>query len=140
MKKLIVGLMLLVGCGVANAGTILDEVQKLPALKPGIAYSVADQKFNYLSTLELVAYKGFALEAGWAGAAANTYDKVVAVISYDVVNLKNLGVTMPVLDLVDLRLGIYGGFGKVNVGTVPAMRGNNECDYGISMTALNLKF
>jgi hypothetical protein len=55
-------------------------------------------------------------------------------------NLKQLGVTVPILDLLDFRLGVYAGIGGINLGEGPAMRGNNEFDWGASLTAVTLKF
>lgn len=138
---LVVGMLMI--CGVARAG-LVDDLSKLPAWKHGVAYSVADQKFNYLTTLELfndlLGCKGLALEAGYSGKAENTRDKLVAVLSYDVLNLKDMGVKTPILDLVDFRVGVYGGIGRIEAGTVPVMRGNNETDYGVSLTAVSVKF
>ena len=134
---LIVGMVLL--SGVAQAG-LLDDVKKIPSMKQGVAYSIADQKFNFLSTIELFEYKGFALEAGYAGREENSGDKAVAVLSYDVLNLQKLGVKTPILDLIDFRAGVYAGYGRIQLGTVPAMRGGNELDYGVSLTAISVKF
>jgi len=142
MKKFIlVGLMVLMaGIAKAESFSILDQLQKIPALKQGIAFSLVDNKVNYLSTLDLVQWKGFSLEAGYAGDAEKTNHKAVAVISYDVLNLKKLGVTVPVLDLIDVRLGGYIGYGRINIGDQTNMDGNNELDYGLSATALSIKF
>ena len=124
----------------AEAINLPDLLAKLPALKQGVAYSVLDSKVNYLTTMDIVTWKGFALEAGYAADAENTGSKLVAVISYDVINLKERGVTVPILDLIDLRLGMYAGVGDINLGDGPAMRGNNEFDWGISATAVSVKF
>ena len=142
IKKLIlVSLFALYGA-IANAETLslTDTLAKLPGLKQGVAYSLADSKINYLTTLDIMQWKGISLEAGFAADAENTGHKIVAVVSYDFINLKKLGVTVPVLDLIDIRLGVYGGFGQINIGDAPAMRGNNELDYGVSATAITVKF
>ena len=124
----------------AQSISVGDLIKKIPALKQGVAWSVLDSKVNYLTTMDIVTWKGFALEAGYAADAENTGSKLVAVISYDVINLKERGVTVPILDLIDLRLGMYAGVGDINLGDGPAMRGNNEFDWGISATAVSVKF
>jgi hypothetical protein len=126
--------------GTANAETILDEVRRMPNLKPGIAYSIVDQKVNFLSTLEITSYKDISIEAGYAGTQPNTGDKAVVVVSYDLLNLSKIGVKTPVLDLIDIRVGAYAGIGRIEAGTAPVMRGNNEFDYGVSATAVTIKF
>jgi hypothetical protein len=112
---------------------------KMPPLKEGIAYSVADSRFNFLSTIELASYKGFSVEVGYAGAAKNTGSKAVGVVSYEIANLKKLGVTMPLLDLVSFNLGYYAGFGRISVAPGET-EGNNEFDHGISLTLIQMKF
>ena len=141
MSKVIITIGLVLVCGLAKADVVISNVlQKLPAMKQGVAYSLVDSKFNYLATTDIVQKNGFSLEVGYAGQAKNTGDKLVAVVSYEVVNAKKLGVTIPVLDLVDLRVGAYAGVGRVQISDNPGARGNNELDYGLSATAINIKF
>ena len=110
----------------------------LPGLKQGIAYSMVDNKINYLSTAEIVKYKGFALEAGYAGNAEETNHKAVAVISYRLGGLKDLGVEVPVLDLLEFNAGYYVGVGRIQF---TGDTGNdNEIDHGFSATVINIKF
>ena len=154
MKRLIVALVLVMflvlGCGwldwngrsygaeetlqilpSVSGVSIIDQVKKIPGLKQGIGFSFIENEVNYLTTIELANYKGFALEAGY-----NSKDKVIAVLSADLINLKKLGVTLPVLDLIDIRIGLYGGYGSINSKAL----GSSEWDCGISGTAISIKF
>jgi len=129
----------------AQAELNLNEtLGKLPALKQGIAYSLVDNKINYLSTLEIANLsktnvpeflKGFSLEAGYAGAAEETNHKVVGVVSYQVAKLKDYGVTLPVLDLVELNVGYYVGYGRIQLSG--DTDNDNELDHGISATLIS---
>lgn len=123
----------------AQAEINLNEtIGKLPALKQGIAYSLVDNKINYLSTVEIVKYKGFALEAGYAGKADETGHKAVAVASYQVAKLKDMGVDIPVIDLLEFNVGYYVGVGRIQF---TGDTGNdNEIDHGVSATLINIKF
>ena len=101
MKKL--ALLILAFCvmssvAFADSLGVIDTLKKVSALKQGIAYSIVDSKFTYLSTFEILNYKGFNLEAGYS-----SNDKAVAVLSYPLFKLKDLGVTLPILDLVDCK-------------------------------------
>lgn len=118
-----------------NLGEVLGKV---PAMKQGIAYSLADNKINYLSTVEIVKWKGFALEAGYAGAAEETNHKAVGVVSYQVARLKDFGVELPVLDLVELNVGYYVGYGRIQFSG--DTDNDNELDHGLSATLISLKF
>ncbi len=133
MKKLLLTLAMVFIATSVMAGTLDlgDIVKKLP-LKQGIAYSLEDSNFNYLSTLEVANYKNVALEVGYAGAADETKHKFVGVVSYPIVALKDY-VNVPVIDLVELNLGVWAGLGKIGDA-------ENEFDYGISATLIEVKF
>lgn len=119
-------------CGTAYAQLdLLETAKKVPDLKQGIAFSLIDNQVNYLSTAQIAEWKGISLEGGYAGTAKDTGNKVVAVISYPLLKLKNY-ISLPVLDLIELNLGVYAGYGRI--------LGSNEFDAGISGTAINLKF
>jgi hypothetical protein len=135
MKRLLLIAVFVMACGLSHADINLE---KLPPLKQGVAFSVGDSEINYLATFDVAKFKGFALEAGYAGRAQNTQDKAVVVLSYELFNAKASGVTLPILDLIDLRPGIYYGLGRIEA---PADGGVDfEQDYGISATVLNIKW
>lgn len=142
MKKLLIGLMFAMVCAVGHAESlsIADTLQKVPGMKQGAAFSLVDSKFNYLSTLDVAKFKDLTLEVGYAGRAKLTGDKVVAVVSYPIFNAKEFGITWPIADLIDLRLGAYAGYGRVEIGSIDTMKGNNELDFGASLTAISVKF
>ena len=120
-----------------QVGTALS---KIPALKQGVAYSVLDSRFNYIATFDVASKSGFNLEAGYAGIAKNTGDKLVAVISYDLFDAKKFGITWPVADLIKFRPGIYAGVGRMDILNKSAAKSNNEFDWGISASVIDIKF
>lgn len=144
---LLVALFLVVPIAKADSLSLGAALVALPALKQGIAYSIEDSKFNYLSTVEIANlrsanvpkfFKGFSLEGGYAGVADQTGHKIVGVVSYQVAKLKDFGVTLPVLDLVEFNVGYYAGYGRIQV---TGDTGNdNEFDHGPSLTLLNIKW
>lgn len=125
-------LALSVWAGLAGAeGVSLSEtLAKLPPMKQGIAYSFSDADFSYLSTIELASWKGFTLEAGYSST-----DKMVGVISYPILKLKDLGITLPVLDLLECNLGVYAGYGRIE-----NLKEIGEADWGISATLISIHF
>lgn len=135
MKKLmlLLTMSLLLVPTLAKADTsVIDLIAQVPALKQGIAYSLVDSNINYISTVDLVKWKGLSIEGGYAGSAKNTGDKLVGVISYDLLNLKDIAPTIPILNVVEFRPGIWFGVGRIG--------GSNETDWGISATVISLKF
>jgi len=114
---------------------IMDKVN----WRQGIAFSTQENKINYLSTVELLRFekyvKGLTIEAGYAGDGNDSDHKLVGVVSYPLVNFKEMGVTIPILDLVEANIGAWFGAGHLNRNIM-----NTRSDYGVSLSLLNLKF
>lgn len=118
---------MLVSQAKAEDFSVIDALKKLPDTKHGIAYDATSYRFNYLTTLGILKYGDFGLDAGFS-----SDDKAVATLSYDIGGLKKLGFSTPITDLIDLRVGIYGGYGRLT--------GSNEWSYGPTVTIVNVKF
>jgi len=112
--------------------SITDMVKRIPNLKQGFGYSFIDHDFGYLATVELAKWKDISFEAGY-----NWKNKAIGVISYDFFKLKDFGVTLPILNLVGCKLGVYAGYGRIDL---LQGGGNQEFDYGASATILEIKF
>ena len=111
-----------------NAVSITDVLQNIPNVKQGVVYSIEDQTVKYVSTLELANWKGLSLEGGFI-----PVDKeIVGVVSYSLVKLKDLGVTLPILDLLECNLGYYAGASRIDSSV--------KFDHGVSVTLINVKF
>lgn len=136
MKKLLLVLVLCLGfVGVAKAESIniFEELQKIPSLKQGIAYSISDSTFKYCSTMELVKWNNINLEAGYI-----PDDELIGAVTYKLLALKDY-TTIPILDLVEFNAGIYAGSKRIGLGAGNA-KGNNEWDWGLCATILSIKF
>lgn len=137
MKKILLTLALIVCfAGSVQAdpidiGSVLDKVE----LKQGIAYSVVDSGVNSLTTFDLLKKDKYALELGYAGDLDSTDHKVVVVASADLLKLKDY-VDVPILDLINLRVGAYIGAGSINTHRIM----ESEVDYGLSLTGISFKF
>lgn len=105
-----------------------DEIQKIPDLKQGVVYSFDSDNFKYCSTTDLIRKKGVSLEGG----IVPVDNEVIAVVSYEVAKLKDYNVTVPILNLIEFNVGGFGGI--KNIGE------DNEADYGLSLTLINVKF
>ena len=126
----LVAVLMMVGVARADSLSIGETIKQIPGLKQGIAYSILDSEISYLSTIELVNWKGLALEAGYSST-----DKAVAVLSYELLKAKDY-INIPILDLIEFRPGIYCGYGSINMQEID----RSEIDYGISATILSVKF
>ena len=112
------------------------EMPSLPNTKEGFMYSWSQNRIINLATIELAKYKGFSIEAGYLGT-----DGAVGVLSYNIGGLKKLGIDLPILNLIDLNLGIGGGFKTI---TLPPdnsdVKSDNRVVFGVTATLINIKF
>lgn len=142
MKKfLMLAVMLFLCAGYANAqeekkfSGLLDKV----SWKQGVAWSLQESTMNALSTVEIIKFekyvKGLTFEVGTAGDGDDSDWKLVVVMSYPLLNLKEKGVTIPILDLVDANVGAWFGAGHLNKDMM-----NSRSDYGVSLSLLNFKW
>jgi hypothetical protein len=134
MKKIIMLFVLLLGFVNLSYAGLIDEAKKLPVLKQGIMYDLNNSKITYLSTAEILNYKGVALEAGFSAEQS-----AVATLSYSLLKLKNLGVNVPIIDLVEFSVGYSYGVSRIDF-TDGFGKGNNEEVHGPSVTLINIKF
>jgi hypothetical protein len=129
MRKLILLLILLLTPILAKADelTVINSLKSLPGIKQGIAFDVSEAKFNYLSTLGILKYGSLGLDAGYS-----SDDKLVATLSYDIGGLNKIGIDTPITNLIDLRVGMYAGYGRLT--------GSNEFSWGPEVTVVQIKF
>lgn len=131
MKKLILTLVLLLGVVwfvSADEISLSETLEKLPPLKQGVMYEVSDSTINYISTIEVASWKGISIEVGYS-----QENKVIGVVSYPILKLKDLGVTLPIIDLIEFNVG-YG------VGVRELFTHDSELTHGICVTLINVKF
>lgn len=139
MRKFSVLVWLMLVCSAAMAEvSIIDGLKKIPGVKQGAAFSLVDNKVNYLSTIDVASFKGVNLEVGVASDAEKTGIKAAAVISYDLFNAKKAGIDIPVLDLIDIRPGLYVAYGRIEGFQDAQLKG--EGDFGVSATICSIKF
>lgn len=125
MKKLFLSILFSVML-LSRVFAVPEVVKNIPDLKQGVAYSLLEDEVVYLSTTKIAEFKKIDLEFGYAST-----DKIVGVVSIGLLDFKDY-ITLPILDLLELNIGVYGGYGRLS--------GDNEFDYGISATILNIKF
>lgn len=135
MKKMILEVMVL-GLLATSAHAGLKEVLEKVNWRQGVAYSFADSNLNAMSTFDVATWKSLRLSLGYAGDSDSTDHKAIANLSVSILRLKDFGVTVPILDLVEIEPGIWFGAGRWNFKDL----GETETDYGVSLSLINLKF
>lgn len=134
MKRLLLLLMLIPSISMAEEVKLGEALSKLPAFKQGMGWSALDNKFNYLTTAEIVNFgKYINLEAGYAGSAPNSGHKAVAVISANLIEAGDI--KYPILKYLKFNPGLYAGWGNLNFKEM----GESELDWGLSATFFEVK-
>jgi len=138
MKKLIlsIALLFMTSCAYAEHIDVGKYLDKIPNIKNGIAYSFIDNEINYLATINVLEYKGIDVGVGYAGRAENTGDKLVGTLTYHLGGLDRLGIDVPLASFIDVSIGIYGGYGRLELHDLS----DSEWDMGLAATLLEVKF
>lgn len=115
---------------VVQQNPIVDFLKKIPGMRPGVMYNYSDSKVSFLSTVILAEKGVFAIEGGYS-----TSDDLVAIVSMKLVALKDLGIDLPILDLIEFRPGYAIGTSRIGSGG-----GNCEYVHGVTATLINIKW
>lgn len=125
LKKIVlvvIGLVFMSGIAFADAVSFTDYINKIPALldklpegltlREGVGWDFINGEADLLSTVKLVNWKGFALEVGHATTLERPTDKnkVAGAITHELMNLKDKGVNIPVLDKIQFDIGGYATY------------------------------
>lgn len=90
--------------------TLLSKVK----FNTGLGYDIRSKKIVSTNTFEILGYSAWKLDPTLdAGYASN--DKFVIGASFSLLKLKDLGVTIPILDLVEIRPQALYSWGSINL-------------------------
>lgn len=111
---------------------VSEQLAKLPSLNQGIAFDARNSEFNYITTADILTWKDFTLGGGYSAD-----NKLVATIAYDIGGFKKLGIDVPILNYVDLRVGAYLGMSDFSTASSDD---RNKLSWGPSVTIVSIKF
>lgn len=128
-RILAIALISLFICGIAGADWN-DDIEILKAeAKPCALYSITENQVTYATSLQILGYKGFELN----GMYSNDKDMPALGVGYEIANLKDLGVDVPLAQYVDLSVGGY-------VGCRDFTTEDRSTDWGIWATIVKVTF
>lgn len=107
----------------------------LPNLKQGIAYDIKSGNAAYFSTAEILNKWGFSVSGGYASSSG-----IVASLDYDIGGLSKLGINIPLLTAVDLRVGFMVGLSDISTASSTGDAERNKLIYGPEVTIVSTKF
>ena len=77
-----------------------------------ILYDYKDDLVYHNTSADILDYGSLALSAGYSTSSA-----VVASLDYDIGGLSKLGITSPLLSILDLRVGMFVGLSDISTAT-----------------------
>lgn len=127
-KTLLLTLAVMFIASFVNAEEIkpVELIKKVP-LKSGIVWSLTDHKARPSASTTVFSKLGLNLDVGYVGE-----DELALFLSYPIINLEDF-IDVPILNLVELELGAYYGFDRINHET-------RSEDYGINVNIIKVKF
>lgn len=128
------------GTAVKPVDTLKNLVQKVPTNRHGVFINIQDSDVDYITTWEV--YKPnleqkylkdrVTVELGYSPKIT-----LLGVIAYRVGNLKDLGVTIPLIDVLGINIGAGVGYSRIALHDTAA---NNEFKWGLTATILDVKW
>ena len=80
-------------------------------------------------------WKGFSLSGGYSTSSA-----IVASVDYDIGGLSKLGITSPLLSILDLRVGMFVGLSDISTVSSSGSAERNKLCWGPEVTIVSVKF
>lgn len=139
MRSILIALAVLFLAVPAYADPVLDASEnnviggiweRIPEMKNAVTID-KDGDIGYAAMFGVVNWKGVNLDVGYS-----PEDVLLFGLSYDLFALKDLGVNVPILDLVNVRPGIMYGFGRIEGED---LRSSNE-KLGIYVNLIDFRF
>jgi hypothetical protein len=138
MRKLILLLAILLIPTVSNAQStnnidISSIISKL-TLHESVGYDIKSGNVTYYTSTDILSWKGIDLSAGYSTSSA-----IVGSLDYDIGGLSKLGITSPLLSVIDLRVGMMVGMSDISTaGSGTAER--NKLVWGPECTLVSVHF
>jgi hypothetical protein len=107
--------------------------------KQGFAWSLQESSPNFMSSVEIIKFEkyltGLTFSGAYIGDGDDSDHKCAIVMEYPIINFKNIGITTPILNLVDAKVGVWYGAGNLQWDIM-----DTRADYGVSLSLLNFNF
>jgi hypothetical protein len=117
-----------------NSIDISTIISKL-TLHEAVGYDIKSGNVTSYTSADLLDWKGLSLSGGYSTSSA-----IVASIDYDIGGLSKLGITSPLLSVVDLRLGMFIGLADISLASSDGSAERNKLSWGPEVTIVAVKF
>jgi hypothetical protein len=119
----------------AQATPTISEILSKVTFHEGLGFDIASKNAVSYTSADLIQWNSFSLSAGYGTSAA-----IVGSIDYDIGGLTKLGINVPVLNLIDLRVGFMVGLADISTASSSGSAERNKLCYGPEITIVSTKF
>jgi len=139
LLKALVLLLILLTPSLSNAQSTtsidLSTIISKLTLHEAIGYDIKSGNMTSYTSADFLDWKGFALSGGYSTSSA-----VMASIDYDIGGLSKLGITSPLLSILDLRIGMMVGMSNISSASSSGTAERNKLCWGPEVTLVSVKF
>lgn len=101
----------------------------------GVGFDIKSGNFTSYTSADLIKWKDLSISAGYSTSAA-----IVASLDYEIGGLEKLGLTIPLLSIVDLRVGMMVGLADISTASSSGDAERNKLVWGPEVTIVSTKF
>ena len=145
MKKIILLIILFLSPVLVHAqtvnptdGVVSGLLSKL-TLHQAVAFDIPSKNVTYYTSVDVIDGTGF-LSNFSIGAGYSTSSALVADASYDLGGLSKLGLNIPALSFIDVKVGFMVGISNMSFATTSGTAERNKLSYGPTLTIVSTKF
>ena len=119
----------------STTGIDISTIISKLTLHEAVGYDIKSGNITAYTSADLLDWKGLSLSGGYSTSSA-----VVASLDYDIGGLSKLGITSPLLSILDLRVGMFVGMSDISTATTGGTAGRNKLVWGPEVTLVSVKF
>lgn len=141
LRKLILLAILLLIPSLSKAQAVVDlstAFSKL-TMHEAVGFDIGSKNVTDYTAADIIVGTGFLTNFTISG-GYSTSSAIVASVDYDLGGLTKLGLNVPIINLVDLRVGFMVGVSDLSFATTSGTAERNKLVYGPEVTIVSVKF
>ena len=119
----------------STTGIDISTIISKLTLHEAVGYDIKSGNMTAYTSADLLDWKGLSLSGGYSTSSA-----IVASLDYDIGGLSKLGITSPLLSILDLRIGMFVGVSDISTDSSSGSAERNKLVWGPEVTLVSVRF
>lgn len=119
----------------STTGIDISTIISKLTLHEAVGYDIKSGNVTYYTSADLLDWKSLSLSGGYSTSSA-----IVGSLDWDIGGLSKLGITSPLLSILDLRLGMFVGISDISTASSSGSAERNKLCWGPEVTLVSVKF